>query len=82
MTEYRVRMFARLRELAGADVVAVRVAEPATVAALRAALMAALPNAATLLPHCVFAAGNDLAEDADAISPGAELACLPPVSGG
>jgi sulfur-carrier protein len=82
MREIRVQVYARLRELAGAEAVSVRVPEPALVGAVRAALAVALPGAAALLPHCVFALGAELANDAAAVPPGAEVACLPPVSGG
>ncbi len=77
-----IAVFARLRELAGAATVRVALPEPATVSAARAALAAALPAAAPLLPHCVFAVAGSLAPDDARLPAGVEIACLPPVSGG
>ena len=82
MMAVRVRVFARLREVAGAEWVTAPVAAPATVGAVRAALVALLPGAAALLPHCVFALDGELAHDDAAVGTDADLACLPPVSGG
>ncbi|MGL4555305.1 MAG: MoaD/ThiS family protein [Gemmataceae bacterium] len=76
-----VLLFARARELAGAGSVAVEVPD-GTVAGLRAALAAACPRLGELLPRCTVAVGGEFARDDEAIAPGAEVAVLPPVSGG
>jgi molybdopterin converting factor subunit 1 len=76
----KVLLFARARDLIGAD--CIDAADAATVGELRRHLMQRFPNAAGLLQKSAFALDNELADDAAAISPGAEVALLPPVSGG
>jgi len=70
-----VRLFAGLRERAGAASVDVELPEPATVADLLAAL--------ELAPRsCVAAINREYAGPAARIAPGDEVALVPPVSGG
>jgi molybdopterin synthase catalytic subunit len=70
-----VRLFAGLRERAGAARVEVELPEPATVADLLAAL--------ELAPRsCVAAINREYAEPGARIAPGDEVALVPPVSGG
>jgi molybdopterin converting factor subunit 1 len=78
----RVRLFARARDLAGIDVVTVDLPAGATVADLRARLGATYPALSPLLPRSAVAVNEEFAEDSVAIPPGAEVALLPPVSGG
>jgi molybdopterin converting factor subunit 1 len=78
----RVRLFARARELAGADSVAVELPAGATVADLRRRLSEACPALRGLLPRSAVAVNQEFADDGTPISPGAEVALLPPVSGG
>ena len=77
-----VRMFARGRDLAGRDAVSVVLPEGANVGALRRQLAADVPALAGLIARSVFAVGGEFAEDGHVISPGAEVALIPPVSGG
>ena len=79
---FSVRLFARGREIAGADAVAVELPAGATVADLRRALGAAYPALAGLLAASAVAVNHDFAEDADVIAAGDEVAVIPPVSGG
>ena len=78
----RVRLFARARELAGADHVAVELPAGTTVADLRARLAAQCPSLAALIGKCAVAVDAEFAGDADVLPDGAEIALLPPVSGG
>jgi molybdopterin converting factor subunit 1 len=78
----RVLLFAAARDLAGADAVTVELPPGATVADLRAALAARVPALAALLRRSSVAVNHDFAEDDRAIDPAAELAVIPPVSGG
>ena len=78
----RVRLFARAKDLAGTDVVAVNLSPGATVADLRRQLAADHPALAGLLPRCAVAVEDEFAEDSLPLSAGAEVALLPPVSGG
>jgi molybdopterin synthase catalytic subunit/molybdopterin converting factor small subunit len=70
-----VRLFAGLRERAGAARVEVELPEPATVADLLEAM--------ELAPRsCVAAINREYADPAAPIAPGDEVALVPPVSGG
>ncbi len=77
-----VRLFARARDLARADVVAVDLPEGATVADLRRALASAWPALAGLLERSALAVNDEFADDGLALPLPAEIALLPPVSGG
>jgi molybdopterin synthase catalytic subunit len=55
---------------------------PATVGDLRRALAAAHPALAPVLPRCRIAVGEEFAEDAAPLPDRAEVAIVPPVSGG
>jgi molybdopterin converting factor subunit 1 len=78
----RVKLFARARDLAGADEVSVSLPDGATVADLRRALASAYPALAGLLARSALAVANEFADDGQLVPPGAEVALLPPVSGG
>ena len=77
-----VHLFARARDLAGAASVSVDLPPGATVAALRAALAARHPALAPLLARSAVAVDHDFADDDHALTPAAEVAVIPPVSGG
>jgi molybdopterin converting factor subunit 1 len=76
-----VLYFAAAREAAGAPREALDAA-PATVADLRRALLDRHPALARVLPQCRIAVNHEMARDDDAVPPGAEVAVIPPVSGG
>jgi len=78
----RVRLFAAARQLAGADQITVELAEGATVADLRRALTERYPTLAPLLPQTLFAIDTEYVGDTAVVAPEAEIACIPPVSGG
>jgi len=73
--------FAAAREAAGAarEVLA---EPPATVGALRAALLQRHPGLARVLPRCRIAVGEEFADDDAPLRDGAEVAVIPPVAGG
>ncbi len=77
-----IQLFAGARELAGQGQLEVELPAAATVAQLRAALLADCPPLAPLLPHALFAINTNYATDETPIPEGAEIACIPPVSGG
>ena len=77
-----VRLFARLREIAGASEVVVDVEPPATVAAVWSEL-ARRHSGLHPFAHAVSAARNlEYVRPDAAVSDGDEIAFLPPVSGG
>jgi molybdopterin converting factor small subunit len=78
----QVRLFARARDLAGADTVVVELPEGATVGDVRRRLAAAYPALAGLLERSALAVGDEFAEDTRRLPVAAEIALLPPVSGG
>ncbi len=82
MTAFRLRLFARARDLAGAEVMELTLADGATVADLREHLAAAVPALRDLLPRAAVAVNEDFAGDTTVIPPGSEVALIPPVSGG
>jgi molybdopterin converting factor subunit 1 len=82
MMLYQVRLFARARDLAGTDTITLDLPERATVAELRQRLAAAYPALADLLHRSALAVNDEFAADTLIIPPRAEIALLPPVSGG
>lgn len=78
----RLQLFAVVRQLAGRDAVELALPAEATVGQLRRELVARLPQLAHLVPHLVFAVDSQYADDGARIPPGADVACIPPVSGG
>jgi len=77
-----VRLFAVARQLAGTDTIVVELPAGATVAMLRKQLAEQVPALEPVLPHVLFAVGNQYAGEQTLLSDGAEVACIPPVSGG
>lgn len=81
-----IKLFATLKDLACAPVIAVEAAEGSTVADLRAAVAKAVPALAELVASAqggvrVAAALQFVAED-HVLVPGEDLALIPPVGGG
>ncbi len=79
-----VRLFAVARQSVGRPSVLVDVPDPATVGGLRRTLAAAYPPLARLLEgmKMAVAVDSEYASDDFEIPPGAEVALIPPVSGG
>ena len=77
-----VRFFARARDLAGAETASVDLPAGATMADLRRRLARDYPALANLLEHSALAVADEFAADSLLLPHGAEVALLPPVSGG
>jgi molybdopterin converting factor small subunit len=73
---------ARRKDLAGASEVRVELPEGATVADLRRRIASDVPALAGLLERCAVAVNDEFADDALTLPHPAEVAILPPVSGG
>lgn len=77
-----VHFFARAKDLVGVPSLVVALPACATVGTLRQYLGQAHPNLADLLEKSALAVNNDYAADDQPLFPRAEVALLPPVSGG
>jgi molybdopterin converting factor subunit 1 len=77
-----IRLFARARDLVGRDGIDLEMPPKATVGELRVRLADAFPALRTILDRCAVAVQNEFASDAVELTPDAEVAILPPVSGG
>jgi molybdopterin converting factor subunit 1 len=77
-----VKLFAAARDLAGGDQLAVELPGGATIGELRKRLRQECPSLGPLLAHAMFAVDATYVSDDAPISPHAEIACIPPVSGG
>lgn len=77
-----VRFFAGLKERIGSERVELELPAGATVGDLRERLAAHFPGVKQFLVTAVFAVDNRFVSARDPLSPGAEVLCFPPVSGG
>jgi molybdopterin converting factor subunit 1 len=77
-----VRLFARARDLAGVQTTLIELPVGASVADFRRGLVEEHPALKAILPHLLVAVDNEYATDSAILSPGAEVAVFPPVSGG
>ena len=78
----RVHLFAIARERAGRSVVEVDLPDDATVMDLKWALNDLIPSLAPITSSARFSVDTEYADDSTPIPPGADLALIPPVSGG
>jgi molybdopterin converting factor subunit 1 len=77
-----VKLFAGARQRVGAPSVEIELPDNARVLELREAIAARYPALAGAMGLMRFAVDNEYASDESPISPAAEVACIPPVSGG
>ncbi|MCE9526981.1 MAG: MoaD/ThiS family protein [Planctomycetales bacterium] len=77
-----IKLFAIARQRLGRDEVEVTLPASATAGDLRRALAEQFPALADVLPHIRIAINSSYANDATVIPAGAEVALIPPVSGG
>ncbi len=78
----RIRLFARAKDLAGADRIDVELPPGATVGDLRRRIAEQYPALAGLLARSALAVNEEFADDGLTLPLNAEVALLPPVSGG
>lgn len=78
----RVLLFAKFRDVVGAESVVVELPPGATVAELRQLLVQMDPTLAPLLERCAIAVDHDFVDDTHPLAEGHEVAIIPPVSGG
>jgi molybdopterin converting factor subunit 1 len=77
-----VKLFARARDLAEAAAVTVELPDGATVGDLRRRLASLYPALTSLLERSALAVHDEFADDSLTLPLDAEVALLPPVSGG
>jgi molybdopterin converting factor subunit 1 len=77
-----VHFFARARDLAGVSMATLELPAHAAVSDLRRLLAERFPELARLLERSALAVDNEFADDALELTNDAEVALLPPVSGG
>lgn len=82
MSTHEVLLFAAAAQLASSDALAVQVPPPVTAGAVIAAIAEQAPELSDLLPACRLAVDQVFVTADFPISQGAELALIPPVSGG
>lgn len=80
--QYKLLLFASLRERVGSDTFAIESAEPMTVGQLLEAFYHAHPQLVKLRHVTRLAVNAEFAEADTPVPPTAELALIPPVSGG
>jgi len=78
----QVQLFARARDLAGAGVAEVELPEGSRVRDLKRQLGLALPRLRQLLERSAIAVNDEYVADDDVLVADAEIALIPPVSGG
>jgi molybdopterin synthase catalytic subunit len=78
----RVKLFAVAKQRVGSGAIDVELPDGATVRQLRGALVEQFPPLADVVPHVRFAVNSEYASDAAPVPLAAEVAMIPPVSGG
>ena len=78
----RVWLFAVAKQLAQAEFLEIDLPAEATVGLLRQRLPESCARLAPLAKYLLFAVDQQYAGDETLLRPGAEVACIPPVSGG
>ena len=78
----RVKLFALAAQLAATDELEVKLDAGRSVGDLRRALADKCPALTAIMPHLMFAVNSEYAADSTQIPLSAEIACIPPVSGG
>jgi molybdopterin converting factor subunit 1 len=77
-----VRLFARAKDLAGAGALTIDLPPEATVGQLKRRLAEEQPKLSGILERSAVAVNEEFADDETVLRAGAEVALLPPVSGG
>ncbi|MFO7769513.1 MAG: MoaD/ThiS family protein [bacterium] len=81
MPTVTVHLFAGLKEAVG-ERIQVALPEEATAADLKCAVAERFPESAELVERSAVAVDRRLVRSSEAVTPGEEIALLPPVSGG
>lgn len=82
MIHVRLQLFAIAREALGQECLELSLPDGATVGDVRRELVARAPWLASAAARFMFAVDREYASDARPLADRAEVACIPPVSGG
>jgi len=77
-----VKLFAGARELAGQEEISLEMPAGATIGQLRERLAESHAELGALIGHAMFAIDAEYCDNETPIPETAEIACIPPVSGG
>ena len=77
-----VLLFAQARQIAAADKIEIEIGDASTVADLRRSIEQKHPDLTSLLSRSNIAIDQQYATDSDPVPADAEVAMIPPVSGG
>ena len=77
-----VKLFAVARQLAASESVSLELPAGAKVSDLRSSLLKQVPALTRIAPMLLFAVNQDYASDEKVLPADADVACIPPVSGG
>lgn len=80
--EVTILLFARLRDLAGTDRLSLVLPVASNVREFRRCVSRHVPAASDLIARCAVAVNGEYVSDDSAIPEQAEIALIPPVSGG
>jgi molybdopterin converting factor subunit 1 len=78
----RIQLFAAARQIAGRDDLGLDVADGATIADVRRAIIAAAPALDRIVAHVRWAVDAEFVGDDHRVTEQSEIALIPPVSGG
>jgi molybdopterin converting factor small subunit len=78
----RVKLFAVAKEMVGRDELTVEVREGAKITDVRRAVETAFPALGSVTSHALWAIGATYADEQTPVNESAEIALIPPVSGG
>ncbi|MFO0788125.1 MAG: MoaD/ThiS family protein [Pirellulales bacterium] len=78
----RVKLFAVARELAGVNELSLDVPPGATVAQLQEQVIALVPALGRIVPLSLWAVGTEYVDSHTVLAENADIALIPPVSGG
>ena len=78
----KIKLFATLKDRAGAPEIDLDLPAATTVRELRAAISAQYPSLAELTARSVVSVNREFAFNEDSVKPADEVALFPPVSGG
>ncbi len=77
-----LRLFAVAKQAVGSDTIELELPEGANVGRLRQALAEQVPELSAMVGRMMFAIDAEYATDETEVPPNADVACIPPVSGG